>query len=196
MNTDAATPAFSVLRVDTAEARAQWERPFAEAYREVFGGEPYREAYSVEKASGVFRMLTNLRGHITLLAVDGRGTVLGFGIAVPLGTQKTLAPRLDGLVPVRHTYYLAELGVRPSARGIGIGRELVRHRIRLMNRDRFSHVVLRVSDMASSSTAMYLALDFEPMGVSMSVTRERTDGQVREDERHFLCRLLSQVDVA
>ena len=188
--------AFSVLHVRDANDITRWEQPFAEAYQDVFRGEPYLERYSLERAAGVYRMLTGLTDHITLLAVDTAGSVLGFGIAVPLSTMKTIAPRLDGLVPVRHTYYLAELGVRESARRSGIGRALVRHRIRLMDRDRFSHVVLRVSDMASQSTQMYRSLDFEPMGVSMTVTRERTDGEMREDERHFLCRLLSQVDVS
>src|SRR5690606_8678173 len=118
--------------------------------------------------------------------------VVGFGIAVPLRTMDTIAPRPDGLVPVRQTYYLAEPGVCPSVRGHGPGRSLVQQRIALMDRERYSHVVLRVSDVHSSSAAMYQALHFEDMGVSMKVTRERTDGEHRPDERHFLCRLLSQ----
>jgi ribosomal protein S18 acetylase RimI-like enzyme len=187
---------FTVTRILTSEDIAQWEQSFALAYQTVFQGEPYRESLSLEKAAGVLRMLTALNDHITLIASDPSGSILGFGIAVPLGTMKTIAPRLDGLVPIRQTYYLAELGVLPKARGVGVGRALVQHRIRLMDRERFSHVVLRVSDTAHFSAAMYKALDFEDMGVSMHVTRTRTDGEVRADQRHFLCRVISQVDVS
>ena len=187
---------FTVTRILTREDIAQWEQPFARAYQTVFQGEPYRESFTTDKAAGVFRMLTALNDHITLIATDPSGNVLGFGIAVPLSTMKTIAPRLDGLVPIRQTYYLAELGVLPDARGEGVGRALVRHRICLMDRERFSHVVLRVSDTENSSAAMYKALDFEDMGVSMPVTRTRTDGEVRADVRHFLCRVISRVDVS
>lgn len=186
---------FALHRVQSPEDVARWETPFAHAYQAVFSGEPYFESFSLDRAAGVFRMLTGLPEHITLLAIDGKQQIAGFGIAVPLRTMDTIAPRLDGLVPVRQTYYLAELGVCPEARGLGVGRNLVRHRIRLMDRERYSHVVLRVADVHSSSAAMYQAMDFEDMGVSMSVTRERMDGEHRADERHFLCRLLSQVDV-
>ncbi len=187
---------FTVTRILTSEDIAQWEQPFAHAYQTVFEGEPYRESFTAEKATEVLHTLTALNDHITLIACDPSGTILGFGIAVPLNTMKTIAPRLDGLVPVRQTYYLAELGVLPEARGAGVGRALVRHRIRLMDRERFSHVVLRVSDTENSSAIMYKALDFEDMGVSMHVTRTRTDGNVRADQRHFLCRVISQVDVS
>lgn len=187
--------AFTVTRILTSEDAAKWEQPFAVAYQTVFQGEPYRESFTTAKAAGVFRMLTGLSDHITLIATDSAGDILGFGIAVPLNTMKTIAPRLDGLVPVRQTYYLAELGVLPQARGQGVGRALVRHRICLMDRERFSHVVLRVADVENSSAAMYKALDFEDMGVSMDVTRTRTDGETRADRRHFLCRVISQVDV-
>lgn len=195
MQTAAQTAPFFVHRVHTPADVTRWEAPFASAYQAVFQGEPYRESFSLDTAVDHFRRLTRLTDHITLVAADEHDAVHGFGIAVPLHTMKTIAPRLEGLVPVRQTYYLAELGVLPTARGLGLGRELIRHRIRLMDRDRYSHVVLRVSDTAGSSAAMYRALDFEDMGVSMSVTRQRTDGEVREDRRNFLCRLLSQVDI-
>lgn len=191
-----AANAFTVTRILTAEDVAHWEQPFAHAYQTVFQGEPYRESFTTDKAAGVFRMLTALNDHITLIASDAAGNILGFGIAVPLNTMKTIAPRLDGLVPVRQTYYLAELGVLPEARGQGVGRALVRHRIRLMDHERFSHVVLRVSDTENSSAAMYKALDFEDMGVSMQVTRARIGGDVSADQRHFLCRVISQIDVS
>ena len=187
---------FTVHQIVSPADIIRWERSFASAYCQIFQGEPYLEAHTPEKAAGTFRMLTAIPDHITLIAADSSGAVLGFGIAVPLGAMKTIAPRLNGLVPARQTYYFAELGVLPAARHAGIGRALVRHRIRLMDRERYSHVVLRVSDTENSSAAMYKAMDFEDMGVSMTVTRTRTDGAVRQDRRHFLCRLLSQVDVA
>lgn len=183
-----------LIRIETPEEAARWQDAFSIAYREVFQGEPYFEEFSLEKAAGVFRMLVSIPDHITLLVVRD-DQVVAFGVAVPLSSMKTVAPRLQGLVPIRRTYYLAELGVRPGWRGHGFGKELVRQRIRLMDAARYSHVVLRVAEGQSRSFEMYESLDFVDMGVTMDVVRPRTDGSMKTDRRVFLCRLLSQVDV-
>jgi hypothetical protein len=68
-------------------------------------------------------------------------------------------------------------------------------RLAIIDRDRYSHVVLRVADGRTSSFAMYRSLEFTDMGVSMLVHQRRTDGRVRADRRHFMSRVLSQVHV-
>ncbi len=181
-------------RVETPADMDHWRSPFAETYQRVFRGEPYKEAFSLERAAGVFRMLTRVPDNITLIAAIG-DRVVGFGVAVPLSSMPTIAPRLEGLVAARHTYYLAELGVLPEMRKRGLGRALIRERLVHMDTERFSHVVLRVSDKANRSAEMYESLAFEDMGVWMDVTRRRVDGTTSRDRRRFLCRLLSQVDV-
>lgn len=186
---------ITLHRVTSRQDVERWQDPFARTYQTVFRGEPYREEFSLEKARGVFRMLTGLRDHITLIAARGADEVVGFGIAVPLVAMQTIAPRLEGLVQPKHTYYLAELGVLPEIRHRGLGKALIRERIRLMDTARYSAVVLRVSDEENRSAEMYQSLDFEDMGVRMTVTRPRVGGGLQTDTRRFLCRLLSQVDV-
>ena len=68
-------------------------------------------------------------------------------------------------------------------------------RIGQIDRALFSHVVLRVAEGRSASFDMYRSLDFEDMGVSMVVRQRRTDGTVKADTRHFLSRVLSQVQI-
>ena len=115
--------------------------------------------------------------------------------AIPLENKKSVATELTGLVPLRHTMYLAELGVLPEYRGRKIGRTLVRERLNLIDRDSYSHVVLRISADNTPSGEMYKALGFTDMGVYMEVKSRRTDGETRADRRQFLSRVLSQVDV-
>jgi ribosomal protein S18 acetylase RimI-like enzyme len=106
-----------------------------------------------------------------------------------------VATELTGLVPIQHTFYLAELGVLEQYRGKGLGRLMVKERVRLIDRDRFSHVVLRVSMNHNPSSELYQAMGFEEMGVHMDVSAMRTDGRVTTDRRMFMSRVLSQVDV-
>ncbi len=91
--------------------------------------------------------------------------------------------------------YLAELGVLEKYRGMGLGKELVKERIALMDRANFSHVVLRVSTTESPSVQLYKDLGFEEMGVYTEVSCMRIDGRVKTDRQMFLSMVLSQVKV-
>jgi ribosomal protein S18 acetylase RimI-like enzyme len=186
---------FEVHRVETREEASHFEESFVAAYREIFAGKPYEEDFSEQDAREIYTRLTGARGNITLLAVDPEGRVVAFGVAIPLSEGGQVAHELAGLVPRRHTMYLAELGVRPQVRGRKLGKMLVRMRLDLIDRDRFSHVVLRVVDGRTSSFEMYRSLEFTDMGVSMLVHQRRNDGRVRADRRHFMSRVLSQVDL-
>jgi GNAT superfamily N-acetyltransferase len=183
----------TVRRVITAEDAATWEAGFVSAYARIFADEPYHEVFSPEEAAAVWRRWTAARGHITLLAVDDEGAVVGFGIAVPLVEAPDVARELNGLVPVKATSYLVELGVEAAWRRRGLARHLVRLRIALLDRVTTTHVVLRVAEGRSATFDMYRAMHFTDMGVSMSVRRLRTDGSVQTDVRHFMSRVLSQV---
>ena len=139
--------------------------------------------------------LTSVRDHITLLAIDEHSQLAGFGIAIPLTATRLVAASLAGLVPYKHTYYLAELGVLPAWRSRGLGRALVHERIKCMDQDKYSHVVLRVSASRDPSWDLYAEMGFEDMGVYMEVNARRNDGSYTADRRLFLSRVLSQVDV-
>jgi len=188
------TTAPIVTRLTTASALDTWRLPFARAYADVFRGPPYHENTTVDGGDATYQRLTAIPDHITVIATH-EGAVAGFAVAVPLRAMPAVAQRLTGLVPVVHTYYLAEMGVLPAFRKQGVGRALVRERLRHMALERYSHVVLRVSDAANHSTDLYKSLSFVDMGVSMDVTLPRIDGTTRSDTRRFLYRLLSQTDV-
>lgn len=174
---------------------ARWRAGFIGSYQTIFSGFPYFERFYPSEAEGVYRKLTSTPDNITLVATRGETQVVGFGIAIPLRFKKDVATELTGLVPIPHTFYLAELGVLDDYRGRGIGKVMIRERVRLIDPDRWSHVVLRVSTQNTPSAELYRSMNFEDMGVYQEVTSMRTDGRVRSDRRFFMARVLSQVAV-
>lgn len=185
----------NIRRITTSAEVAQWRAAFIGAYQTIFSGFPYFERWYPAEAEGVYRRMTSLEDNITLVATRGTDQIVGFGIAIPVLGNRAVAAHLTGLVPLRHTFYLAELGVLDTYRGKGVGRTLVRERLRLIDPKRYSHVVLRVSTNHNPSSEMYKAMGFEEMGVYMDVSAMRTDGKVTTDRRMFLSKLLSQVEI-
>jgi ribosomal protein S18 acetylase RimI-like enzyme len=185
----------TIRRLTTPEDVVQWRGAFIGAYQTVFTGFPYFERWYPSEAEGVYQRLTSFEGNITLVATRGDSQIVGFGIGIPIVGNRAVANHLTGLVPLKHTFYLAELGVLEAWRAKGVGRTLVRERLRLIDERRFSHVVLRVSMNHSPSSEMYKAMGFEEMGVYMDVSAMRTDGKVTTDRRMFLSKLLSQVPI-
>ena len=184
---------IAIRRITTPEAIQQWRAGFIGAYQTVFSGFPYFERLYPSEAEGIYRKLTRIEGNITLVATRGETQVVAFGVAIPLSAKPAVASHLTSLVPVKHTCYLAELGVLDPYRARKLGRTLVRERLRLIDPDRYSHVVLRVSMNHTPSGEMYKAMGFEEVGVYQNVSAMRTDGKVTTDRRMFLARVLSQV---
>lgn len=184
---------IAIRRIVTPQDVAQWRPGFIGAYQTVFTGFPYHERWYPSEAEGVYQRLASFDGNITLVATRGESQVVGFGIGIPIVGNRAVANHLTGLVPLKHTFYLAELGVLEGWRDRGLGRTLVRERLRMIDERRYSHVVLRVSMNHSPSSEMYKAMGFEEMGVYMDVSAMRTDNKVTTDRRMFLSKLLSQV---
>lgn len=184
---------IAIRRITTPEDVQRWRAAFIGAYQTVFSGFPYFERFYPSEAEGVYRKLTRVEDSVTLVATRGETQVVAFAAAVPLSANPAVASHLTGLVPVKHTFYLAELGVLEQYRGRKIGRTLVRERLRHIDPERYSHVVLRVSMAHTPSGEMYKAMGFEEMGVYQNVSAMRTDGKVTTDRRMFLSRVLSQV---
>lgn len=184
-----------IERVVTREEAARWRDAFIAIYPGIFAAAPYHEDISSEQATSRWDFLTQAKGHVTLLAVAGEDRLVGFGIALPVSETKLVAHALAGLVPHKHTFYLAELGVLPEYRDRGLGRTLIQERIKLIDPKKYSHVVLRVAAEKNPSYDLYLSMGFEDMGVYMDVSARRIDGTTTTDKRLFLSRVLSQVDV-
>lgn len=170
----------------------EWAAAFTGAYQTIFSGYPYFERWNPDEALGIWRKLNGLPHHLSLIATRG-SVVVGFGIAIPLAGKRDVAQMLSGLLPIPHTFYLAELGVLPEYRNRELGRTLVRERLRRIDPERWTHVCLRTPMGHAPSTQMYLSLGFEDMGVAMDVEMMRVDGRVTTDRRRFLARVLSQV---
>lgn len=186
---------LQIHRMTTPEDAAAYRDAFVAAYIRIFAGPPYLEDFSEEEAGRIWTRLTTSPHHITLVVLDA-GRMVAFGSAIPLSADPSVARALMGLVPNKHTMYLAELGVLPPYRDRQLARVLVNLRIKLMDHERYSHVVLRAVEGKNEALAMYRSLDFTDMGVSMMVTHRRMNGEVRSDERHFMSRVLSQVAVS
>ncbi len=186
---------IALRRITTDDEAQAWRAGFVGAYQSVFSGFPYFERFYPSEAEGIYRKLLRTPDVILLVATRGATQVVGFSAAIPLVHKTSVATELTGLVPIQHTFYLAELGVVENYRDRGIGVRMVKERVRLIDRDRFSHVVLRVSMNHNPSRDLYQTMGFEEMGVHMDVSSMRTDGRVTTDRRMFMSRVLSQVDV-
>jgi len=180
-----------ILRVFGPEDAAPFRASFAGAYQDIFSGPPYLERFWAPEAMGFFDAFLRMPDHITLLAVKGESRVVAFGIGVPVTARADIARAFQGLVPVRHAFYLAELGVQEHWRGRGLGSQLVDLRLQLIDRQRYTHALLRTSAVRNASYEMYLHMGFEDMGVYMEVPSRRVDGTVTTDRRLFLSRVLA-----
>jgi ribosomal protein S18 acetylase RimI-like enzyme len=165
---------------------------FAGAYQDIFSEPPYNERFFPSEAQGILQRYLQTPENICLFAVRGKTKVLGFGVGVPAVSKPDIARDIRGLLPVAHSYYLAELGVLESARGKGIGKTLVSERLELIEHQKFTHVVLRVSSIRNQSYAMYLSMGFDDIGVYTEVHSRRVDGRVSTDRRLFMSKLLTR----
>lgn len=184
-----------VIRIDTPECARPYRASFVGAYQTIFAGAPYYERFSPQEAWGVLRQNLQTPENLTLLAIKGQTEVVGFGLAVPIMARRDIVRELSGLIPMRHSYYLSELGVLESCRGSGLGSQLVRLRLESIDQQRYTHVVLRTSATKTTSYNMYIRLGFDDMGVYMEVPSMRQDGRQTTDRRLFLSKVLGAPDV-
>jgi ribosomal protein S18 acetylase RimI-like enzyme len=182
-----------VIRLETPEEVSRWRTAFVGAYQTVFADAPYHERITAEEAEGVYRRLVSVPENIFLIVVRNDEELVAFGVAIPLRYKADVSRALSGLVPVHHGFYLAELGVLKQWRDRGLGRLLIQWRLNLIDRTRYSQVLLRVAASRNASYELYRSMGFEDMGVYMEVPAVRTDGRVVTDRRLFLCSIISQV---
>jgi len=183
-----------IIRVESLEEGLQYRTSFAGAYQDIFSEPPYEERFRPSEAMGVLRNCLETPEQITLLAVKGRSRVVGFGIGVPAKSMIGIRRALMGLLPPQQTWYLSELGVLSSYRRCGLGTELIKRRLQLIDRDRYSQAVLRVSSTRDHIYDLYMSLGFEDTGCYMEVASRRLTGRVATDRRVFLSKVLTARD--
>lgn len=177
-----------IVRLHEHAASLAYRAAFAGAYQTVFSEPPYSERFYPSEAEAVLRSHLDTPDHIVLLAVRGITQVVGFGLAVPVAARADVTRELRGLLPIRHTMYMSELGVLSRYRQTGLGRQLVQRRVELIEQSRYDNLVLRTSASRDAAYAMFMGLGFEDMGVYMEVSSRRIDGSVSSDRRLFLTR--------
>lgn len=182
--------AIRICHVESWRDALSFRPSFVGAYQTVFSGPPYNERFFPSEAQGVLRRILETPNNITLLAVRDRATVVGFGMGVPLSSRPDVSRHMHGLLPVDHTFYLAELGVLPAYRSQGLGQELIRRRLEMIDTGRFSHALLRTSTSIDRAHGLYAQQGFEDIGFYMEVRSRRTDGTVSSDRRLFLSKVL------
>ena len=180
---------IDIVRLHSSDDAKPYRASFVGSYQTVFAAPPYSERFFPSEAEAVIQKNLQAAEHITLLAVKG-DLVVGFGFAVPVNSNGSVIQKLRGLLPVSNSFYLAELGVLERYRRRGLGRALTEHRIRLIDKKKYSYAVLRTSVVKDSSYKMFLGMDFEDMGVYSEVSARRIDGSVRTDRRFFLTKLI------
>ena len=180
-----------IVRIGSPEDAVPYRASFAGAYQDIFSEPPYNERFFPSEAQAALHRYVQTAEHITILAVRGRSRVVGFGIGVPALSKPDISRDLHGLLPVHHSFYLAELGVLEGHRARGIGRSLVEHRIGAIDAKRYTHAVLRVSAVKNATYDMYMGMGFEDIGVYTEVHSRRTDGRVSTDRRLFLSKVLA-----
>lgn len=181
---------LQIIRVQRPEQAIAYRASFVGAYQTIFSEPPYNERFYPNEAQGVLQRSLQTPGNITLLAVRGRSSVVGFGFAVPLASRPDVGRYMHGLLPVEHTFYMAELGVLSAYRGAGLGRRLIEERLAQVDRELYTHIVLRTSASRHAAIDLYTSLGFEDIGVYMEVSSRRTDGSVSTDRRLFLSKVL------
>ncbi|MED5373942.1 MAG: GNAT family N-acetyltransferase [Myxococcota bacterium] len=179
-----------VIRIESLEEATPFRASFVGAYQTVWTAPPYREVFYPYEAEGVLRRTLETPNNTALLAVRGQTQVVGFGFAVPMSSRPDVARQVQGLLPIPHSVYFAELGVLPRYRGLGLGRVLVQERLNAVDRQRYSHVVLRTSATKGPGYQIYSELGFHEIGVYMEVNSRRLDGNVTTDRRMLLSRVL------
>jgi len=181
---------LTILRLASPADGDAWRAAFAGAYQEIWSEPPYNERFSSEEAGAVLPRTLRIPDQITLLAVRDSGVVAGFAMAYPVSSKPDVVRDIRGLLPIDHTFYFAELGIMEAWRHAGLARQLIERRLELIDKARFTHVLLRTSATKNAAYDMYKRMGFEDTGVYMEVASRRNDGSFRTDRRLFMAKVL------
>lgn len=171
---------------------------FISTYKEAFGGPPYFESYTDREIhEGVIS--PHIKDGVVAYAADNE-TLIGFGCAVPFShspddVQEFLSNlSRDGGLPesfdYRNAWYMSELGVRCSYRGMGIAWELVRLRmLEVITRgNKHPQYFMRTASVGSNSMPMYMKSGAIPLYQQQDVssTEQATENHTQSLQRIYL----------
>lgn len=166
---------------------------FVDAYKQAFARDPYDETYTDDQViEGVWK--PHLQDGIIMVVTDeeARGKLVGFGCAVPFSNvPQDVKQFLDelsegGELPSefdhRSAWYMSELGVVDDYIGEGAAWELVKQRMRSIDRrSERGQFFMRTAAVGSNSKPMYLKMGAKELPVLQDLTGS---DQVEKNKSH------------
>ena len=184
------------LRCEIATLQTLDVSGFISTYKEAFGGPPYFEEYTdCEIYEGV--IAPHMKDGVVVYATDNE-TLIGFGCAIPFNRSPNDVREFlgslskDGRLPRSFDYesswYMSELGVRCSYRGMGIAWELVRLRMLRVIAHGCNQYFMRTASVGSNSMPMYMKSGAIPVSQQQDVssTEQATENHTQSLQRIYL----------
>lgn len=184
------------LRCEIATPQTLDVSGFISTYKEAFGGPPYFEEYTDREIyEGV--ITPHMEDGVVVYATDNE-TLIGFGCAIPFNhspddVQEFLGSlsksgRLPRSFDYESSWYMSELGVRCSYRGMGIAWELVRLRMLQVIAHGCSQYFMRTASVGSNSMPMYMKSGAIPVSQQQDVssTEQATENHTQSLQRIYL----------
>jgi phosphinothricin acetyltransferase len=100
-------------------------------------------------------------GHPAIVAVDGDGTVVGFGSISPYKDRPAYSPTVEDSVYVHREH-----------RSRGVGRLMLEELVRVARDHGFHSIIARIVGGHEASIALHAACGFESLGVEREVGRK------------------------
>lgn len=169
-------PEIRYMRVNPGSILPSDKAGFAQVYREAFAGEPWYEAYTdAEVLADVWD--EHIDSGAIILARDG-GKVVGLGCAQPLtkassNVQEFLESASSFTADPAATWYMSELAVDAGYRRLGIGKELVRHRLLVASHRGATHFTFRTAIEGSNSLRLYRALGADELAERQDMSHDQ-----------------------
>jgi hypothetical protein len=115
-----------IVRIQTEkELNMYLDKGLDALYRDVFGGPPYNEKFTLEEVRDIFRGFIREQGQVYIALDDENGNKpVAFVTSVPLTSAFNIASAVKGSVKAKNAAYFAEDGVDVNYRRKGISAQM------------------------------------------------------------------------
>lgn len=161
-------------------------------------GPPYFEEYTIHRLRDLLGSYAPYMKYGVVVDATDSETLIGFGCAIPFNrspddVQEFLSNlSKDGRLPrsfdCKNAWYMSELGVRCSYRGMGIAWELVRLRMLRVIAHGCNQYFMRTASVGSNSMLMYMKSGAIPVSQQQDVssTEQATENHTQSLQRIYL----------